>query len=105
MNPGKKIRKMSFIFVPKVQIRQKKTEELFQFRQRLMEELEKVHIIGSWVEYDPQKVIDHLELTQEIMTCDDFPKHPTRLCDFCEFQRFCESDGKEDWMILWPDGT
>lgn len=98
-NPGKRIRNMYFVFVPKVQIRQKKTEDLFQFRKRLVEELEQVVITRSWVEYDPQKVIDHLELTQKILTCDNYPKNPTRLCDFCEFQQFCESDGKEDWMI------
>jgi hypothetical protein len=98
-NPGKRIRKMCFIFIPKVQIRQKKTEDLFQFRKRLMEELERVQIIGSWIEYDPQKVIDHLELTQQMLCCQDYPKNPTGLCDFCDYQRYCESDGKEDWML------
>jgi hypothetical protein len=96
---------MGFVFIPKVQIRQKKTEDLFQFRQRLMEELEQVQITTCYVDYDPQMVIDHLELTQDILTCEEFPKNPTRLCDFCDFQQFCESDGKEDWMILWPDKT
>lgn len=99
-NPGKKIRNMYFVFVPKVQIRQKKTEELFQFRQRLMEELEKVQITTSRVEYDPQKVIDHLELTQLIMTSKEYPKNPTRLCDWCDYKEYCQSDGKMDWMIL-----
>lgn len=89
-NPGKKIRNMYFVFVPKVQIRQKKTEELFQFRQRLMEELEKVQITTSRVEYDPQKVIDHLELTQLIMTSKEYPKNPTRLCGWCDYKNFCE---------------
>lgn len=97
---GKQIRNMYFVFVPKVQIRQKKTEDLFQFRQRLLIELEKTTIKVEPVEYDSQKVIDHLELTQQIMQCQEYPKNPTKLCDFCEFQRFCESGGKEDWMIL-----
>ena len=63
MNPGKKIRDMIFVFVPKIQIRQKKTEELYQFRQRLVEELEKTQIIRSHIEYDPNKVIEYVELT------------------------------------------
>lgn len=99
VNPGQRIRNMNFIFIPKVQIRQKKTEDLYQFRKRLMEELNNVQIQVQSVQYDPQKVIDHLELTQDIMTCTDYPKDPTRLCAFCEFQQYCESDGKEDWMI------
>lgn len=97
-NPGKRIRKMCFIFIPKVQIRQKKTEELFQFRQRLMEELEQVQIIGSWIEYDPQKVIDHLELTQAIMTCDEFPKNQTRLCDWCDYKNYCNEGDLIDML-------
>ena len=99
MNPGKRIRNMSFILVHKVQIRQKKTETIFDFRKRLMEELEQVQITQMFIDYAPQMVIDHLEMTQEIMTCEEYPKNQTRRCDFCDFQRFCESDGKEDWMI------
>lgn len=98
-NPGKKIRNMWFIFVPKVQIRQKKTETLMQFRQRLMAELEQVQVTHSWIEYDPQKVIDHLELTQAIMTCEEFPKHPTKLCDWCDYKDFCEK-GEMNNMAL-----
>lgn len=99
MNPGKRIRKMCFIFIPKVQIRQKKTEDLFQFRQRLMEELEKVQICGYTCVYDPQKVIDHLELTQAIMTCDEYPKNQTRLCDWCDYKNYCEKGDLNDMAL------
>lgn len=98
-NPGKQIENMYFVFIPKVQIRQKKTETLFDFRKRLLHELDKVQIKVEPVSYNPQKVIDHLELTQLIMQCQEYPKNPTRLCDFCEFKQYCQSDGKEDWMI------
>ena len=96
---GKRIRNMKFVFIPKVQIRQKKTETLFDFRQRLQTELDKTIIKVEPVSYDPRKVIEHLELTQDIMMCQDYPKNPTRLCDFCEFKQYCQSNGKEDWMI------
>lgn len=98
-NPGKRIRSLAFIFIPKVQIRQKKTEDLFQFRQRLMEELDQVQIIGSWIDYDPQKVIDHLELTQDILTCEEFPKNPTRLCDWCDYKNYCEKGDMNDMAL------
>ncbi len=98
-NPGKKIDNMRFIFIPKVQIRQKKTEDLYQFRQRLMAELEKTTIRGEPVEYDPAKVIEHLELTQQIMQCQEYPKNPTRLCDWCDYKRYCQ-EGEEIDMAL-----
>ena len=87
---GQKIRSMYFILIPKVQIRQKKTETIFDFRKRLMEELEQVQIVQMSIDYNPQKVIDHLELTQDILTCEEYPKNQTRLCDFCDYKNFCE---------------
>ena len=39
---GYKVRKMGFIFIPKVAIRQKNSEDLYKFRQRLIEELRKI---------------------------------------------------------------
>lgn len=95
-----RIRNMYFIFVPKVQIRQKKTETVFDFRKRLLKELGKVQVKKEPVQYNPQKVIDHLEMTQQIMQCQEYPKNPTRLCNFCEYQQYCESNGKVNWMIL-----
>lgn len=96
---GKRIRKMCFIFIPKVQIRQKKTEDLFQFRQRLMDELAKVQITGYTCVYDPQKVIDHLELTQDILTCDEYPRNPTRLCDWCDYKNYCYEGDMNDMAL------
>lgn len=91
-NPGKQIRNMYFVFVPKVQIRQKRTETLFQFRQRLCDTLECVQPFVQQIKYNPDKVIAHLELTQDIMTRKDYPKNPTRLCDWCEYKNYCKGD-------------
>ena len=96
---GEKIDNMRFVFIPKVQIRQKKTEDIFQFRQRLMVELEKVTIKVEPIEYDPKKVIKHLELTQDIMTCQEYPKNPTRLCDWCEFKKYCQEGDMNDMAL------
>ena len=96
---GQKIRNMAFIFVPKVQIRQKKTETIFEFRKRLMEELERVQITQSFIDYEPQKVIGHLELTQDILTCDEYPKNQTRLCDWCDYKNYCEKGDMNDMAL------
>lgn len=96
---GKKIRNMYFVFVPKVQIRQKKTETLFEFRQRLLKELDKVEIKTEAVEYNPQKVIDHLETTQVIQQVTEYSKNTTRLCDWCDYKQYCQ-EGEETNMAL-----
>ena len=46
-----KIRNLYFVFIPKVMIRQKKTEDLYEFRKRLLYELSKKNIQVEQVEY------------------------------------------------------
>ena len=100
MNPRQaRIRNMYFIFVPKIQIRQKKTEDLFQFRQRLLKELNKVQPHREPVQYNPQKVIDHLELTQVIPQMTEYSKNPTRLCDWCDYKNFCKQEGDTNMAL------
>ena len=96
---GKRIRNMYFLFVPKVQIRQKKTETIFDFRQRLLKELGKVKPRVEPVQYDPQKVIDHLELTQVIPQMTEYSKNPTKLCDWCDYKNLCENKGDIDMAL------
>lgn len=97
-NPGKQIENMYFVFIPKVQIRQKKTETLFDFRKRLLEELDKVQIKVEPIVYNPQKVIEHLELTQQIMQCREYPKNPTNLCNWCGHKKFCQEGSLIDML-------
>lgn len=99
MNPGKRIRNLFFLFVPKIQIRQKKTETIFDFRQRLIKELAKVQPKVESIQYDPQKVIDHLELTQLIAQETEYSKNPTRLCQWCDYKNLCESKGEIDMAL------
>lgn len=59
-NPGKKIRNMYFVFIPKVTIRQKKTETLLEFRKRLKTELSGVKVKTVQIEFNVEKVIEFL---------------------------------------------
>lgn len=87
---GIKIRNLYFLFVPKTQIRQKKTEDLFQFRVRLENTLETMTPRIERVEYDPNKVIEFLTSTKHVVECQDYEKRESRLCDFCEYQSYCQ---------------
>ena len=86
---GIKIRKMYFVFVPKVQIKQKKTETLFDFRQRIQSELEQSEIQIKQVEYDIQKVLDFTEKCMEISVAETFEKKHSYLCRWCEYENYC----------------
>lgn len=97
---GNKIRDMYFLFVPKVAIRQKKTEDLYQFRKRIDEELEKTfeNLEFMKINYDPKKVISFLLDVKNLYECEDFKKNPSYLCNWCEYQNYCEKG--YDYMML-----
>lgn len=97
-NPDKHIRNLYFLFVPKVNIKQKKTEDLYQFRQRIQEELEQVEPQLVQVEYDPEKVIKWLLSTKHTIEATEYPKSKSWLCNYCEFNDYCQKGN--DYMIL-----
>ena len=95
-----KIRKLYFVFVQKVQIRQKKTEDLNQFRLRLKTTLQEAQVQVKEVSYDVNKVMDFMQNQVKILTCTDYIKTPSKLCDFCEYQSYCEK--KEELNMALP---
>lgn len=97
---GYKIRNMYFVFVPKIQIRQKQTESVEQFRNRLKAELPKHEIQIEEVPYNPSKVLDFYETCMKIGLTegDEFEKNESYLCNWCEFKDFCEKGTM--YMIL-----
>lgn len=96
-NPGKRIRNLYFVFVPKCQLRQKyknktnpRDETLYEFRKRCMKDLESKEITVKRIDYDPNKVIEYLINTKHCIEDTEYIKNPTRLCDWCEYQPYCE---------------
>ncbi|MBR5823769.1 MAG: AAA family ATPase [Paludibacteraceae bacterium] len=95
--PGKRIRDLKYVFIPKTMIRQKKKnktnptdESLYAFRKRIIEELKSKEIVVMSVDYDPNKVIEFLTNTKHCIESSEYAKNQTRLCDWCEYQTFCE---------------
>lgn len=89
-NPGKKIRNLCFVFVPKVSIRQKKMESLQDFRERLKEELSKVEVKVVQIEFSMEKVVEFLFEIKAVNEETEFPQETSYLCRYCEFQEYCE---------------
>lgn len=100
-NPGKKIRNMFFVFVPKVTIRQKKTETLTEFRQRLKEELAGVEVKTVQIGFNLEKVIDFLFGIKAVNEETEFPQEKSYLCRYCEFQEYCEKGW--DYFMKLPE--
>lgn len=103
VRPDIKINHLKYVFVPKIQIRQKfkakPPETLTEFRARLKEHLEASEIKIIEVPFKESFITDFETCCDIVAGCKEFPKNPTRLCDWCQYQAYCESNGQEDWMI------
>ena len=97
-HPGCRIRNLYFLFVPKVKIRQKKTETLIQFRERLREALEDATPWVEPVQFSPLKVVDFLTHAKHMIETTDFEPTPNHLCGWCEYEEYCQKGW--DYMIL-----
>ena len=85
--PEEKIVSAAYICVPKTQIRQKKTEDQYQFRQRLLATLDDMQPQIVWVDCeDTSKAFELYADAIEMLQADDFQKVPTKLCDWCDYQ-------------------
>lgn len=104
-NPGKRIRNLYFVFVPKCNLRMKyknktnkRDETIYEFRKRCLADLESKEVQIVKVDYQPNKVIEYLISAKHTIEDTEYEKNPSRLCDWCEFQQFCEKG--IDYMIL-----
>lgn len=95
-HPGSCIRKLFFLFVPKNKSKQRKDESLYQYRSRVISELESP--IAVEVSFDYRKVVEHLELIQDIQQETEFRPNESWLCNYCEYYGCCQKG--QDYMIL-----
>ena len=105
VRPDIKINHLKYVFVPKIQIRQKKTETIQQFRTRLRENLLSSEIKIVEVSYNRNSIAQFQQCCQQLneqLICADaeYPKNPTRLCAWCPYVDYCKSNGQLDYMIL-----
>ena len=104
VRPDVKINKLKYVFVPKIQIRQKlkgkPPESITEFRARVQEHLEASDIRLLEVPYEESSVTKFQECCNIISKCKEFPKNPTKLCNWCPYKQYCESNGQVDWMII-----
>ena len=89
-NPGKYIRNLYFLFVPKVTIKQSKDEGLHQYRQRILKELDNLEPQIRHVEYDPEKVINFLLSAKKMLEAKEFPQNTSWLCNYCDYKDYCQ---------------
>lgn len=102
---GEKVSELHYLIIPKTAIRQKKSEDLYQFRKRLDNTLESMEIQILDIEYDDSVVAEYQNSIEEIEMTRDFEKNESRLCDWCEYQCICENKEEQKYMIELPSSS
>lgn len=95
---GYKVGKLGFIFIPKTYIRQNQTEDLYQFRKRLEQELDKLQVTVHYLDYDHNKVIEAMLTGIVALETTEYRKNVSDACKFCPYQEYCLKG--EDYMLL-----
>jgi len=98
-NLGFKVRNLGYLFVPKTNIKMKKTEDTYQFRKRLQETLQSKNLQLKKVEYDENKVKDFFNEIKVLEQDETYEKNETKLCDWCDYKEYCQSNEKINYMI------
>ncbi|MED4061682.1 AAA family ATPase [Priestia megaterium] len=106
LHPDKKIRNMYFMFVPKCSIRikyknkrNKRDETLSEFRKRIYADLDSKQLQFVKIDYSTDKVIEFLDNGIHAINCVEYKKNPTRLCDWCDFKKYCERKDDVDMAL------
>lgn len=104
-NPTKRIRKLFFVFVPKCNLRIKyknktnpRDETIYEFRKRCMEDLKQKEVQVKEVIFDYTKITEFLRQAIRCVSDEEYPKNPSRLCDWCNYKDYCEKG--IDYMVL-----
>lgn len=97
-HPGHRIRNMYFLMVPKPKIRQKSTETLLQFRDRLQDALKEAEPTLMPIQFDPMKVVGFMTNVKHMVEAAEFPKNPNHFCGWCEYEEYCMKGW--DYMLL-----
>jgi len=99
---GKRIRNMHYLIIPKLKmIKIAKTEEIADYRQRVLDELARADPpYFVQIDFDYRKVCDFLINIKRAGEAKDYPKNETRLCDWCEYQLYCQKGF--DYMLALP---
>lgn len=97
---GRKVKHLRYLFIPKVRLKQKQTESLYDFRQRLKRAINKDYQVTiKEVEYNPNKVIEWLASVKHALEAKEFPlNEDDPFWKFSEFHDYVEKG--EDYMIL-----
>ena len=101
MHPGKKIRKSCFLIIPKINLKQMKSESIADYRNRLKDALKETSLKTIYQEMEVSKVAGWYSNIKAILEETEFPKKDSFMCSYCEYCDYCMKGW--DYMLKLPE--
>ena len=102
-----KVRNLYYVFLPKSKTVWNHIEPLEQFLDKLHAELSTKHANIKQVVYNPELVAEWLNkrdaIIKHVENNNSYSKNINRLCYWCQFKKYCESNGKDVSEIVIKD--
>lgn len=80
---GFKVKKLAYLFIPKVSLKQKDNEDLFIYRKRIIAETKKAELKFVPVEFDDMQTVYFLNTIEKIESTTEWPKNVSGNCFSC----------------------
>lgn len=102
---GNTIRDIYYCFIPKSNIKYSEEEDIDSLKKKFDEFIESHDVEIKKVEYNPVNINYFFARQKMIEKTTVFEKHHNFKCMFCEYQKFCRSNGKDkSELVLKEDG-
>lgn len=101
--PDVHIKHLKYVLIPKLAIRQKKSETIVQFRQRLDDEMSKLDVKIVEIPYDESIITDFLDDCKRIENTTEFTKSESKLCNWCDYCNLCLEGNDTDMELPKPE--
>lgn len=86
---------LAYVCIPKTSIRQRRDEDLREFRNRVQDTLDGMEIQTIWVDYDREKVEEFWSDAGEMLNATEFEPRRNDYCKWCDYAHLCPLQNPE----------
>lgn len=104
---GKKVKNLYYVFIPKFKdsLNEDFTkDDVEKLKNRVVEYLSKKDIRFEKVEFDQEKVDNFIKDKDAMMDAVEFPKCYSVFCKWCNFQKYCRTNGEDISELVLKGG-
>lgn len=98
LTTGRKVKHLLYLFIPKCHLKQKDTEQLYQFRKRILNDLDSKSLRVIPVEYSDVKFAKFAKKVLRMQQDTEFIKQSSDWCGLCEWKNYCKNGDDSDML-------